>query len=358
MAGSGCGNSPSAPRRDAGTPADVPISSGDVAGSGGVAVVGGLGGSAAGGTVGTTLGGAGGFTGAGGIATSGFGGRDTTGTTAGGSGGGTVTGAGGARTGGTLASRDAGMGGVVSSGGSGTGDVVGGGGSGAGGRATGGIGGTGLGGTGGTTGAGGGGGATGSGGVGGTGGTAESSGVYGMTCTTTQNCPPDSICCDGSSVSCDGTRLPTGDGTNSGEFTVSEDGLTVTDTITGLTWQRDSSGTRDRCSGDVTAFDGGSGGLTCTWAEAKAYCAALTLGGVTGWRLPARHELRTIVDFTRTDPSIDPTAFPNTPAGYFWTSSPYAGLSGPAGNAWFVAFTYGYSGNSGANDTSRVRCVR
>jgi len=161
------------------------------------------------------------------------------------------------------------------------------------------------------------------------------SAVVGMACTTNDECPSGSICCDGSSESCDGTRLPSGDGANSGEFVVSSDGLTVTDTITGLVWQRDTSSN--------------------TWAEAKAYCAGLTLGGFSDWRLPAVMELRTIVDFTRILPPIDPTGFPNGPIGVFWTSSPYAFLSG---NAWLVDFNYGLSDNIGVGNGDAVRCVR
>jgi hypothetical protein len=158
-------------------------------------------------------------------------------------------------------------------------------------------------------------------------------------------------CDDGSNESYDGTRLPAGDGTDPGEFTVSTDGLTVTDTITGLVWQRDGSGTRSGCSG--------SGNLTCMLAEAKAYCAGLVLGGLSGWRLSARHELLTIVDFDFVggigNPSIDPTAFPNTPAETFWTSSPYGNSSD---YAWYVYFWEGNPGYLGGDNGLRVRCVR
>ena len=189
------------------------------------------------------------------------------------------------------------------------------------------------------------------GGLGGaTTGTGGASEAPGLTCATTSDCSrvsPSATCCDGSNESCDGTKLPSGDGTNSGEFVVSADGLTVTDTITGLVWQRDGSGTRTGCSG--------SDKLTCTWEEARAYCASLTLGGVSGWRLPARMELLTIVDFTTTDPPIDPTAFPNTPADHFWTSSAYAGS---ASDAWGIFFAEGQLVVYDRSNTYYVRCVR
>jgi len=135
-------------------------------------------------------------------------------------------------------------------------------------------------------------------------------------------------------------------GTKPGQFVVS-DSLIVTDTITGLVWQRDGSGTRTGCSG--------SGNLTCTWAEAKAYCASLTLGGLTGWRLPGRTELLTILDRTKRGPAIDQTAFPSTPSDWFWTSSPLAGSSSLA---WSVNFNFGYTSYLDVSGAIYVRCVR
>jgi hypothetical protein len=204
--------------------------------------------------------------------------------------------------------------------------------------------------------------ATGGGGVSGTGGTSQAAcspactadqecvnGVcvlqLGGACLLTSDCPSNATCCDGAKQACDGTRLPAGDGTNPGQFVVSEDGLTVTDTITKLVWQRDGSGTRAGCTK----------GTTCTLAEAKAYCAALVLGGISGWRVPARMELLTIVDFTRINPSIDRAAFPNTPAEWFWISSPCTSL---VGYRCYVNFNYGYSFDTDVGDFLRVRCVR
>jgi hypothetical protein len=131
-------------------------------------------------------------------------------------------------------------------------------------------------------------------------------------------------------------------------FVVLDGGL-VRDTLTNLVWQRDGSGTRTGCSG--------SGNLTCTWSEASAYCGALVLGGVTGFRLPTVKELRSIVDFTIAGPgpTIDQTAFPSTPSESFWTSSQYAGSSG---SAWYVFFYNGASSNYDVSAHLWARCVR
>jgi hypothetical protein len=139
--------------------------------------------------------------------------------------------------------------------------------------------------------------------------------------------------------------LPTGDGTVAGEFLVSTDGLTVTDTITGLVWQRGGKGARAGC--------GGKDNLSCTWAEAKAYCASLTLAGASDWGLPTLPELETIVDFTKPGPSIDRAAFPDTPPDRVWASF----LSG-RDRAWLVDFIDGASYPDSRREGYLVRCVR
>jgi hypothetical protein len=111
---------------------------------------------------------------------------------------------------------------------------------------------------------------------------------------------------------------------------------TVYDTRTKLTWQQ------------AVLTD------TYTWANAKAYCAGLSLNGV-GWRLPTVKELQTIVDDSRTNPSIDTTAFPSTPADWFWSSSPLAGSSS---DAWYVNFGNGLTSYLAVSHPNYVRCVR
>jgi hypothetical protein len=106
----------------------------------------------------------------------------------------------------------------------------------------------------------------------------------------------------------------------------------VHDVITGLIWQRDV-------------------GPKKVWSDAKAYCP--TLG--TGWRLPSLTELQTIVDERRHDPPIDDVAFPDTPVGFYWTSSPQAGTTD---YAWYVAFLHGHADTDVVSNSFWVRCVR
>jgi Protein of unknown function (DUF1566) len=111
---------------------------------------------------------------------------------------------------------------------------------------------------------------------------------------------------------------------------------TVYDSSTRLTWQQ--------------AVDTANR----TWDQAVTYCQSLTLAG-GGWRLPRLNELRSLVDFARTGPSIDPIAFPETPGENFWTASPFARTPG---NVWYVYFQDGFAGYNVATSTYRVRCVR
>jgi hypothetical protein len=59
---------------------------------------------------------------------------------------------------------------------------------------------------------------------------------------------------------------------------------------------------------------------------------------------------------------IDQAAFPNTPAFWFWTSSPYDGSSSLHASyvyAWYVDFFAGYSDHySDIDSLFRERCVR
>ena len=80
-------------------------------------------------------------------------------------------------------------------------------------------------------------------------------------------------------------------------FSVSNDGLTVHDNVTGLDWQRSADTSGD---GVINAGD------KLTWSQAQARPAALNaaaFGGYTDWRLPTIKELYSLIDFRGTDPS-------------------------------------------------------
>jgi len=121
---------------------------------------------------------------------------------------------------------------------------------------------------------------------------------------------------------------------------------TMTDSATGLIWQKCSNGQNaTSCSGSAS---------TLTWSNAITYCNGLTLAGRT-WRLPNVNELRTIVDYTKSsEPPIDTTAFPSTQSGGYWSSSTYAQNTS---YAWYVVFVGGYVGSESRTVTKYVRCV-
>jgi hypothetical protein len=99
---------------------------------------------------------------------------------------------------------------------------------------------------------------------------------------------------------------------------------TVTDTETGLMWQKATTP------------------VTYTWQQALAYAEGLTLGGHSDWRLPNLNELQTLVDYTRYDPAIDPLLEPNTFSSYYQSSTTYASYPD---HAWLVHFNDGIVGS-------------
>jgi hypothetical protein len=142
------------------------------------------------------------------------------------------------------------------------------------------------------------------------------------------------------------------------DFTDNSDG-TVTDNITGLIWQKESTSNN------------------YNWGNALAYCEELILNnngewtsgtpnisGVTyeDWRLPNTNELQSIMDYRRCCPSIDPI-FTNTASDIYWSSTTNVAFPG---NAWVNQFVFGgvgyYHDVEGRNKPydyySYVRCVR
>ena len=112
---------------------------------------------------------------------------------------------------------------------------------------------------------------------------------------------------------------------------------TVTDTSTDLTWQKDTPEN------------------IVNWEQALAYCEALTLAGKNDWRLPDINELRSLVDYSRYNMSINTTYFPNTLPAFYWSSSTSA--SNPF-NAWGIFFLDGSGNSANKSSLSVVRAVR
>lgn len=125
-----------------------------------------------------------------------------------------------------------------------------------------------------------------------------------------------------------------------GRYAIDEARGTVRDSSTKLLWQRD---------GSFSAQ---------TPAAARTHCAGLALGGYdSGWRLPSRAELLSLIDASTFAPAVDEAAFPRTKSGWYWSTTPPA--SG-RDDAWIVNFRDGACDydHFDAVPPFGVRCVR
>ena len=131
-------------------------------------------------------------------------------------------------------------------------------------------------------------------------------------------------------------------------FMVEQDG-TVLGKNTGLTWMRCSLGQNwdgESCKGEGTLF---------AWVQALKAAESHQYGGYKDWRLPNKNELESIVELSCSTPAINEKQFPQTPAAFFWTSSPYTGV---ADGAWSVDFAYGSVVASEKTGKNYVRLLR
>ncbi len=130
-----------------------------------------------------------------------------------------------------------------------------------------------------------------------------------------------------------------------GRFVVDKAGATVYDTLTKLTWQRQSAPT------------------TFWWSDilfpssAQNYCKNLALAG-GGWRLPGEYELLGLVDRQEPSLAVDPTAFPGSISGIYWSASPQFDPTWYGGLAVDFSFTLGLLTHGDYTKTYNVRCVR
>jgi len=114
----------------------------------------------------------------------------------------------------------------------------------------------------------------------------------------------------------------------------------VSDSTTNLEWQDDYS-------------DNGGDIKNTTWKDSIDYCESLSLDG-GGWRLPNVRELESIVDDTKTNPSIN-SVFELISSNIYWSASTYANDSD---TAWVVMFYYGRVNPYKKTYSYDVRCIR
>jgi hypothetical protein len=140
---------------------------------------------------------------------------------------------------------------------------------------------------------------------------------------------------------------------------------TVTDTHTGLMWMRCSLGQTwdgEGCLGDAREL---------TLEAAQASGSGMRFAGFEDWRLPSVDELRSLIRCSNgwegedrearcrrgsQMPAIDVSAFPATPAGYYWTATPFRG---DPRHPWIVLFRDGGAYDAYDRDFDHhVRLVR
>jgi|GEM_PF-3700967 len=154
---------------------------------------------------------------------------------------------------------------------------------------------------------------------------------------------PDSgqtLCYDGAGavITCPSSGTLAQDGSypvNPLSYTNNNDG-TIRDNNTGLVWQQGTSGT------------------TKTWYDSSAYCSSLSLGGLSGWRVPAKRELAGLVNYGAASAPYINTAMFGTTSGNFWaiTANAQAGTY-----AWYVSFANGTVSTSPKTNLYYIRCV-
>jgi len=93
---------------------------------------------------------------------------------------------------------------------------------------------------------------------------------------------------------------------------------TINDLTTGLMWQKQST-------------------AELTWQQALAFCEALSLAGYSDWRMPNINELQSLVDYSKSMPSIDAAFFPDTDYHY-WSSTTF---TTDPGRAYYDCFLRG-----------------
>jgi Protein of unknown function (DUF1566) len=131
-------------------------------------------------------------------------------------------------------------------------------------------------------------------------------------------------------------------------FTYSADGAEVTDFSTGLTWRRCSEGqvwSNERCVGKATEHN-----FKGALAHAKSRAIRQS-----AWRVPSIEELGTLVEKSARPAAVDGSAFPDTLANRYWSSSPH---ETEATQAMIVLFKDGHVFKYHRNNKAHVRLVR
>lgn len=127
-------------------------------------------------------------------------------------------------------------------------------------------------------------------------------------------------------------------------------GQLVTDLQTGLIWSRCLLSQRynaqsNQCEEVKYGF---------RWSGALVRAEEDMTANQSDWRVPNIKELASLVELACYNPAINIDVFPNTPNGFFWSSSVVPGSS----SAWMVDFFGGSDATKDRAGTGYVRLVR
>ncbi len=111
---------------------------------------------------------------------------------------------------------------------------------------------------------------------------------------------------------------------------------TLVDLGTGLEWQKSDKGTLH------------------TWQSALSHCEQLSLNGENDWRVPNIRELKSLVDYNRYYPAVDPAI--SCQSSIYWSATTVANDSHLS--AWTIFFGNGDDIWKLKTERHHVRCVR
>lgn len=90
------------------------------------------------------------------------------------------------------------------------------------------------------------------------------------------------------------------------------------------------------------------------YSEAKSYCDDLVIGSYSNWRLPSVQDLKSILNYTSSNPATNKKIFLNTKSFAYWTETTTYGYKG---HKWEVDFAYGNIFSEYTSNQLFVRCV-
>ncbi|MBH0057258.1 DUF1566 domain-containing protein [Pseudoalteromonas sp. SWXJZ94C] len=134
------------------------------------------------------------------------------------------------------------------------------------------------------------------------------------------------------------------------QFTINTDG-TVSDSETGLMWQRCSYG--QVYNSETSACDGSTPSLT--WQEALRGALNDTTADYDDWQVPNIKELASILEHSCTEPSINENVFFGTKLQNYWSNT--SGVSNMS-SAWVYQFDSGLNSLHAKTSSVYLRLMR